>query len=100
MPKNLCVGAYESLLAKLLHQHPIALAVVNPRRVSSFAIGIGRDAKTDHHPEHTRPHRSTVAESCNCTNENGALMTLSPERRRSVIDAPKQQAIPRAVASP
>ena len=25
---------------------------------------------------------------------------LSPERRRSVIDAPKQQAIPRAVASP
>jgi|GEM_PF-2004710 len=40
-------GGYESLLVELLHQHQIALAVVNPRRVSSFAIGIGRDAKTD-----------------------------------------------------
>ena len=59
-----------------------------------------RDAKTDHHPEHTRPNRPTVAGSCNCTNENGALRMLSQERRRSVIDPRKQQATPRTVASP
>jgi len=40
-------GGYESLLVELLHQNEIALAVVNPRRVCNFAIGIGRDAKTD-----------------------------------------------------
>ncbi|MBC8355239.1 MAG: transposase [Planctomycetes bacterium] len=31
----------------MLHEHNIALAVVNPRRVRDFADGIGRDAKTD-----------------------------------------------------
>jgi len=52
----------------------------NPRCVSSFAIGIGCDTKTDHHPEHTRPNRPNVAGSCNGTNENGALMMLAPIR--------------------
>lgn len=40
-------GRYESLLVDLLHQHNIALAVVNPRQVRDFAKGIGCDAKTD-----------------------------------------------------
>ena len=40
-------GGYESLLVSLLHQHHIALAVVNPRQVRDFAKGIGCDAKTD-----------------------------------------------------
>lgn len=40
-------GGYESRLVKLLHQHGIALAVVNPRQVRDFAKGIGRDCKTD-----------------------------------------------------
>ena len=40
-------GGYEEVLATLLHQHQIPLAVVNPRRVRDFAKGIGKDAKTD-----------------------------------------------------
>ena len=40
-------GGYEERLVTLLHEHQIALAVVNPRRVRDFADGIGRDAKTD-----------------------------------------------------
>lgn len=40
-------GGYEEPLVKLLHQHKIALAVVNPRRVRDFAKAIGQDAKTD-----------------------------------------------------
>jgi transposase len=39
-------GGYESLLVKLLHEHQIALAVVNPRQVRDFAKGLGYDAKT------------------------------------------------------
>jgi len=40
-------GGYENRLVTLLHQHKIALAVVNPRRVRNFADGLGWDAKTD-----------------------------------------------------
>lgn len=40
-------GGYEDRLVTLLHQHQIAVAVVNPRRVRQFADGIGSDAKTD-----------------------------------------------------
>lgn len=40
-------GGYEDQLVTLLHEHDIALAVVNPRRVRDFAKGIGKDAKTD-----------------------------------------------------
>lgn len=40
-------GGYEELLVKRLHQHQIAVAVVNPRRVRAFAAGIGKEAKTD-----------------------------------------------------
>ncbi len=40
-------GGYEGRLVTLLHQHNIAVAVVNPRRVRDFAKGIGLDAKTD-----------------------------------------------------
>lgn len=40
-------GGYEELLVGLLHQHDIAVAVVNPRRVRAFAAGVGKDAQTD-----------------------------------------------------
>ena len=40
-------GGYEYRLVTSLHQHNIAVAVVNPRRVRDFAKGIGIDAKTD-----------------------------------------------------
>lgn len=40
-------GGYETLLVTTLHEHNIAVAVVNARRVCRFAAGIGRDAKTD-----------------------------------------------------
>jgi len=40
-------GGYEDRLVTLLHQHDVAVAVVNPRRVRDFAKGIGIDAKTD-----------------------------------------------------
>ena len=40
-------GGYEERLVTLLHEHKIALTVVNPRRVRDFADGIGRDAKTE-----------------------------------------------------
>ena len=40
-------GGYENRLVALLHQHNIAVAVANPRRVRDFAKGIGIDAKTD-----------------------------------------------------
>jgi len=40
-------GGYEKQLVTLLHEHNVALAVVNPRRVRDFAKGIGMDAKTD-----------------------------------------------------
>lgn len=40
-------GGYENQLVQVLHNHGIALAVVNPRRVRDFAKGIGKDAKTD-----------------------------------------------------
>jgi transposase len=38
-------GGYEELLVTRLHQHRIAVAVVNPRRVRDFASRIGKDAK-------------------------------------------------------
>jgi transposase len=52
VPKNAIVvmeatGGYEGQLVTSLHQHKIALAVVNPRRVRNFANGLGWDAKTD-----------------------------------------------------
>jgi transposase len=40
-------GGYEATLVSVLHEHKIALAVVNPRRIRDFAKGIGKDAKTD-----------------------------------------------------
>ena len=35
-------GGYESLLVERLHEHQIALAVVNPRQVRDFARGKDR----------------------------------------------------------
>jgi transposase len=40
-------GGDEKRLVSMLHQHNIAVSVVNPRRVRDFAKGIGKDAKTE-----------------------------------------------------
>lgn len=40
-------GGYERIVVQSLHQHGIAVAIVNPRRVRDFSSGIGCDAKTD-----------------------------------------------------
>jgi transposase len=40
-------GSYESLLASLLHQHHVPVAVVDGGRVRKFIKGVGQDAKTD-----------------------------------------------------
>ena len=40
-------GGYEKELVSLLHEHEIAVSVVNPRRIRDFAKALGKDAKTD-----------------------------------------------------
>ena len=81
-------GGYERVLVDTLHQHNIALAVVNPRRVRDFATGIGRDAKTDPIDAQTiafygkvvRPVRQTVKSKAD--QKLSALVT----RRRQLLD--------------
>jgi transposase len=86
-------GGYESLLADLLHQAKVSLAVVNPRRVRDFAKGIGWDAKTDpidakliaHYGEIVEPQRH-VAKS-NSEKKLEALVT----RRRQLLGLINQE---------
>jgi transposase len=40
-------GGYETTLVKILGQHQIAVAVVNPCQMRDFAKGVGMHAKTD-----------------------------------------------------
>lgn len=40
-------GGLETLLVRVLHEHQLAVAIVNPRQVRDFAKGVGCDAKTD-----------------------------------------------------
>jgi len=86
-------GGYESLLVELLHKHEIALAVVNPRRVCNFAIGIGRDAKTDpidagvlvRFGEVVKPSPQLVQ------SEEQIKLGVLVERRRQILDLISQE---------
>lgn len=86
-------GGYEGLLTRLLQDHQIAVAVVNPRRVRDFASGIGRDAKTDpidarllaYYGQVARP-AAQFAKSV----EEEKLQALV-ERRRQLLDLVNQE---------
>lgn len=86
-------GGYESLLVELLHKNDIALAVVNPRRVCNFAIGIGRDAKTDpidarilvRFGEVVKPAPQLVQ------SEEQIRLGVLVERRRQIVDLINQE---------
>ncbi len=86
-------GGYEGLLVTLLHQHRIAVAVVNPRRVRDFASGIGKDAKTDpidaqaiaFYGQVVQPHAQAAK-----TDEEKKLQALV-ERRRQLLDLINQE---------
>ncbi len=86
-------GGYESLLVELLHKNDIALAVVNPRRVCNFAIGIGRDAKTDpidagvlvRFGEVVKPSPQLVQ------SEEQIKLGVLVERRRQIVDLINQE---------
>lgn len=86
-------GGYESLLVELLHQHQIALAVVNPRRVSSFAIGIGRDAKTDPIDAGTIVLFGEVVQPAPQVAQSDEQIKLGGfvERRRQILDLMNQE---------
>jgi len=86
-------GGYESKLVKVLGQHQIAAAVVNPRRVRDFANGIGMDAKTDpidarvisKYGEVVKP--APVAAKSEAEEKLGALVT----RRKQLLDLINQE---------
>jgi transposase len=86
-------GGYESKLVKVLAQHQIAAAVVNPRRVRDFAKGIGMDAKTDpidagvisKYGEVVKP--APVAAKSEAEEKLGALVT----RRKQLVDLINQE---------
>src|SRR5439155_8343671 len=86
-------GGYEELLVALLHQHQIAVAVVNPRRVRDVAAGIGQDAKTD--PIDTRViafYGQVVKPAAQAAQsaEEKKLQALV-ERRRQLLDLINQE---------
>ena len=86
-------GGYESLLVSLLHQHHIALAVVNPRQVRDFAKGIGCDAKTDRIDTGVLARFAEVvrpAPQAAQSNEEAKLGALV-ERRRQLLDLINQE---------
>ena len=86
-------GGYESLLVTLLHQHKIALAVVNPRRVRDFAKGIGRDAKTDPIDAQVIAFYGRVVrpEAQMAKSDEGKKLKNLVERRRQLLDLINQE---------
>ena len=86
-------GGYENLLVRLLHQHQIALAVVNPRRIRDFADAIGRDAKTDPIDARVIAYYGQVAKpqpQAARSAEETKLRALV-ERRRQLLDLINQE---------
>ena len=81
-------GGYEELLVTLLHQHNIAVAVVNPRRVRDFAKAIGKDAKTDPIDAGVIAYYGRVAQPtpqfARCEEEKKLKALV--ERRRQLLD--------------
>lgn len=86
-------GGYEECLVKLLHQHGIALAVVNPRRIRDFANGIGRDAKTDPIDAETIAFYGSVVrpEAQVAKSEEEQKLKALVERRRQLLDLMNQE---------
>lgn len=86
-------GGYESLLVKLLHQHHLALAVVNPRQVRNFAIGIGCDPKTDAIDARVLARFAEVVQPLPqlASSDEQAKLGALVERRRQIIDLTNQE---------
>jgi len=86
-------GGYERQLVALLHQHQLALAVVNPRRVRDFASGIGRDAKTDPIDAHVLAYYGQVAKPAAQVAQSAEEKKLQAlvERRRQLLDLVHQE---------
>ncbi len=81
-------GGYERELVKTLHQHNIAVAVINPRRVRDFATGIGRDAKTDPIDARTIAFYGKVVQPAPLTakSEEDQKLSALVTRRRQLLD--------------
>jgi len=86
-------GGYEERLVTLLHEHKIALAVVNPRRVRDFAEGIGRDAKTDRLDAQVIAFYGQVVkpEPQVAKSEEDKKLKALVERRRQLLDLINQE---------
>jgi transposase len=86
-------GGYENLLVTLLHQHQIALAVVNPRRIRDFADAIGRDAKTDPIDARVIAYYGQVAkpQPQAAKSEEETKLRALVERRRQLLDLINQE---------
>lgn len=86
-------GGYEGRLVTLLHEHKIALAVVNPRRVRDFADGIGRDAKTDRLDAQVIAFYGQVVkpEAQVAKSEEDKKLKALVERRRQLLDLINQE---------
>lgn len=86
-------GGYEGLLTRLLQDHHIAVAVVNPRRVRDFASGLGLDAKTDPIDARLLAYYGQVAQPAAQfakSAEEEKLQSLV-ERRRQLLDLINQE---------
>ncbi len=86
-------GGYESLLVELLHEHSIALAVVNPRQVRDFARGIGIDAKTDRIDAAVLVRFAEVVKPAPqaAQSEEQTKLGALVERRRQLVDLINQE---------
>jgi transposase len=86
-------GGYERELVATLHQHNIALAVINPRRVRDFAQGIGRDAKTDPIDAQAIAFYGKVVQPPPqiAKSEDDAKLTALVSRRRQLLDLVGQE---------
>lgn len=86
-------GGYESLLVKLLHEHGIALAVVNPRQVRDFAKGLGHNAKTDAIDAQVLARFGEVVQPAPQAAQSDEQVKLGAlvERRRQLLDLINQE---------
>lgn len=80
-------GGYEEKLVRILHEHGIPLAVVNPRRVRDFGKAIGADAKTDAIDAKVIAHYGSVAQPAPQAVRSKADRKLRAlvERRRQLL---------------
>ena len=86
-------GGYENLLVTTLHEHNIAVAVVNARRVCRFAAGVGRDAKTDPIDARVIAFYAKVVQPAAQSSKSEEARKLSAlvTRRRQLLDLIQQE---------